>query len=285
MADTSLSSSVDLSRLPAPSIVETLSYETIRADMIADLQARGSWDAIVESDPAVMVLEVAAYREMLIRQSFNDRARRRLLAFATGSDLDHIAAPFGVFRLDGESDSAFLDRILLAPDSYSVAGPEAAYRFHARSASVDVLDASAISPTPGTVLVTILSAVGDGTASPALVAAVTAQLATSREVRPLTDQVSVQSAEVIPFAIRAEVWTYQGPDSPILLALGQKQLATYLASVRRLGLDVTDSGIKAALHVSGVQRVELPGWSDIVCDDTQAAHCTAIDVIHAGYAA
>ena len=44
------------------------------------------------------------------------------------------------------------------------------------------------------------------------------------------------------------------------------------------------SGLYAALTVEGVQRVEIDSpVVSIVCDLTQAAHCTSIDVTHAGY--
>jgi phage-related baseplate assembly protein len=46
--------------------------------------------------------------------------------------------------------------------------------FHARSAHPDVLDASAPSPVPGEVYVTVLSRLGDGTASPEVIDAVAA---------------------------------------------------------------------------------------------------------------
>ena len=72
---------VDLSRLVAPTVVETLDFETIFAAMLADLQARDSaFSALVESDPAYKILEVAAYRELLIRQRVNDAGRAVMLA-------------------------------------------------------------------------------------------------------------------------------------------------------------------------------------------------------------
>lgn len=133
------SSSVDLSRLPPPTIVEQISYETILAGMTADLRARlPDFDATVESDPAVKILQVAAYREMLNRQQFNDRARGVMLAYARGSDLDQLAALVGVQRLvirpadpvtgaaaEMEPDDALRQRAVLAPESFSVAGPAA----------------------------------------------------------------------------------------------------------------------------------------------------------------
>jgi phage-related baseplate assembly protein len=277
------STAVDLSRLPAPAIVEQLSFETILAGMVADLQVRfPGFTALVESDPAFKILEVAAYRELLLRADFNDRARSRLLAYAAGTDLDHVAAPFGVARLTGESDDALRSRVVLAPESYSVAGPADAYVFHARSASPDVADASAGSPSPGEVVVSVLAAAGDGAASAELLALVSAVVISS-PVRPLTDHVTVQSAEILPFAISATVWTLTGPDRDLVLATGRAQLDAYLADSRKLGRDITDSGIKAALHCAGVQRVVLPGWADIVCTPAQAAHCTAITIAHGGF--
>lgn len=60
---------VDLSQLPAPSVVETLDFETILQAMLDDLLARDpDFSALVESDPAYKILEVAAYRELLLRQ-------------------------------------------------------------------------------------------------------------------------------------------------------------------------------------------------------------------------
>ena len=179
---------VDLSRLPAPAVVELLSYEQILAAMLADLRDRDpQFTALTESDPAFKLLQVCAYREMLVRQRCNEAARAVMLAYAIGTDLDHLGALLGVTRLQldpgdpinsipptMESDTEFRRRIQLAPEGFSVAGPEGAYIFHALSADPDVLDASATSPTPGEVVVTVLSRQGDGAPSAPLVAAVEA---------------------------------------------------------------------------------------------------------------
>jgi len=93
-----------------------------------------------------------------------------MLAYALGSDLDHLGALLGVKRrlLDPgdpskqqpalyESDENFRRRITLAPESFSVAGPECAYIYHALGAHADVLDTSVSSPAPGQIQVYILS--------------------------------------------------------------------------------------------------------------------------------
>lgn len=295
MADLATFAAVDLSRLPPPSVVEPLSYEQIYADMLARLKALvQTFDATVESDPAVKLLQVAAYREFLLRARVNDAARAVMPAFAIGADLDQLAALVGIARklIDAgdaargipatwESDDEFRRRLVLAPEGYSVAGPAGAYIFHALSADADVLDASATSPTPGQVLVTVLSRQGDGTAPAALINAVAAYLSADTR-RPLTDLVQVRSATIVPYDIAATVTTYGGPDPAIVLKEARARLDAYVARCHRIGLDVTRSGIFGALHVEGVHNVALARpAADVVVDRTAATWCTGI-VITAG---
>jgi phage-related baseplate assembly protein len=293
------SSGVDLSRLPPPAIVEALTFETILADLIARVQeVMPAFDATVDSDPAVKILQLWAYRELLLRQMVDDAGRQLLTAYATGANLDHLASLVGVERLEldpgdeeqgiaptMESDDDLRQRIVLAAESFSCAGPELAYIFHAKSAHPDVLDASATSPEPGEVLVSLLSRTGDGTAPQATIDAVAAVLTpvTGNRIRPMGDVVTVASAEIVEFAVVATIYTFAGPDRTIVLEAARAKLDAFLAENRRLGRNVNDSSIKAALTVAGVQRVVLPGWADIICDPTQAAWCTDIDITHGGY--
>lgn len=289
---------VDLSRLPSPEVVETLSFQVIFDEMLADLVARETaFTALVPSDPAWRVLEVAAFRETLIRARINDATRRVMVAYAAGADLDHLGALVGASRLvlvpadieDGtdavmESDSDFRRRIVLAPDGFSVAGPEAAYVYHALSADPQVLDATAVSPEPGQVLVTVQSRMGEGEASPDLLAAVVAAL-NPEQVRPLTDQVIVQSADIVHFTSDAELWLFAGPDSNVVLAEAVAGRDTYLAETQKLGRTPTISGFHAAMKVPGVQRVVInQPLADVAVTRQQVAVCTAAELIVAGVA-
>lgn len=322
--------SVDLSRLPSPNVVEVVDFETILGEMLADLRARDpSFDAIVESDPAYKILEVCAYREMLIRERVNSAAKAVMLAYAQGSDLDNLGALMDVARLTldpgdpdrgvpptMESDEDYRRRIQLSPEGFSVAGPEGAYIFHALSADPDVLDASVTSPQPddirsvvldvlgahgaapelvadmnaaldaakwpGEVVVSILSRDGDGTAPQSLIDTVEAKLAAD-DVRPMTDFVRVQSAEIVPYTVDATVYTYAGPDSTVVLKEARASLQRYVDESHRMGRDVTLSGIYAALHIGGVQRVELHApTADVEVGRTQASYCSNITVTYGG---
>ncbi|NJC38330.1 phage-related baseplate assembly protein [Xanthomonas arboricola] len=287
---------VDLSKLQAPDLIEALDFETIFADALAQFRRlMPEFSALTEADPVYKLLQLFAARELLIRQRANDKAQQTMLAFATGTNLDHLGALFGVARLvldpgqpeNGlpptyESDADFRRRIQLAPEGFSVAGPEGAYIYHALSAAADVMDASATSPAPGQVLVTVQSRTGDGTAPQALLDEVAAIL-TNDDVRPLTDNVTVQSAEIVLYAIRGRVYTYAGPDSAVVMREAMRSLLAYLAEAHRIGRDVPESAIKAKLFVDGVQRVELDSpAADIRISRTQAAYCISIDIVHAG---
>lgn len=289
---------IDLSELPAPSIIAQPDFEARRASKIARLiEILPEFSALLESDPAIKLIEADSFDEMILVQNFNDSARSLLIAFASGNNLDNLGALMGVQRLviaDAdiatgaveilESDDEFRERILIAPHSFSVAGPELAYIFHARSASSQVADASATSPAPGQVLVSLLSRDGDGTASPESISQVDAVLSND-DIRPLTDEVTVQSAQVINYNIDADIFLYAGPDSNLIIQTATADLHKYLADNRRIGRDITHAGIIASLKTAAVQNVILKSpAADIVVDPTQVAHAQNIAVNNAGNA-
>lgn len=291
---------VNLSQLQPPDVIEALDFEAIFAAMLADLQARDPvFSALVESDPAYKILEVAAYRELLLRQRINDAAKSVMLALATGADLDQIAANYNVERLvidpgdpvavppvppTYESDADFRNRILLSLEGYTTAGSVGAYQFHALSASGDVKDVAVASPplVPGQVNVAVLSRTGNGAASTPLVNTVYAALSADT-VRPLCDAVVVQSAGIVNYSITAVLTLYPGVGQETALAAAQAAAQAYAADMHRIGRDITRSGLFAALHQPGVQNVSLTAPSaDVVIAWNQAAWCTAISVTVGG---
>lgn len=293
-------SAINLTTLPMPAAVEVLSFEDILADMKAQMIAAApelEAALALESDPLSKLLEVFAYRELLVRAAVNDKVRAVHLATATGSDLDHLAALFGVARLTVvpanptatppvaavlETDTALRLRTQLSLDGFTTAGSRASYEYHARSASGQVADVKVDSPAPGAVRVTVLAADGDGAASPELVATVAAAL-TADDVRPLCDEVTVQSATIVPFAVTAALTVQAGPDSAVVVSAAQAELARYLAETRGVARAIRRSGIYAALHRPGVEFVNLISpAADVLIGATEAAHCTAVTVTIGG---
>lgn len=301
-----MSGTIDLSQLPPPVVVEPLDFETLfaqrKAAFIAmypeDEQEEIARTLELESEPITMLLEENCYRELLLRQRVNEAARAVMLAYSTDNDLDNLAVNFNVERLTiqeeddsvtppieavMESDPDLRTRTQQAFEGLSVAGPTAAYEFWGRSADGRVADISAVSPTPACVTISVLSREGDGTASDDLLSVVAAAL-NDEEVRPVADRVTVQSAEIVPYQIDATLYIYPGPEAEPVRQASEQQLQAYIAAQNRLGRDIRLSAIYAALHVEGVQRVELAQpVADIVLSDYQASHCTEYTITVGGY--
>lgn len=311
-------SAIDLSKVPVPSIIENLDYEAILAAMLADLQARlPAFSALVESDPAYKVLEVAAYRELILRQRVNDAAKAVMLAYSISNDLDNLGALFNVARLvitpanpdaippiDAvlESDASLRKRIQFAMEGLSNAGSSGAYIYHALSASALVKDvavdhvtfhvdaglividddANLVTPEPGMVAVSVLSTVADGVADSDLLNLVTAAVNTE-SVRPLTDRVVVRSAEIVTYSVEAILYFYDGPSSATVLSAAQAAIEATVADRHKIGLDVALSGIYAALHQNGVHHVVLISpVADVVVANYQAGYCSNITLTNGG---
>lgn len=300
-------SPIDLSQLPAPQLVEALDFETILAERKARLislypseeQPTIAARLALESDPMTKLLQESAFRELQLRQRVNDAVRGVMLAYATGTDLDQIGGNFKVERLvldygDAttvpptparyETDEDFRRRIQLSPEGYTTAGSEGSYVFHGLSAAAAVRDVSATSPAPGVVAVYVLSREGNGSASDGLLASVATAL-NSETVRPMTDQVLVHSASITSYTVDAELVMYPGPDANVVREAALAAVTAYTEAQQRIGYDITISGLYAALHQPGVQRVNL--WAptgNLIIGEGEAGYCTAITLTVAGQA-
>lgn len=292
---------IDLSQLPAPNVVEPIDYEVILAERKAffinlhpaDKQEQVAATLELESEPITKLIQENAYRETVFRQRVNEAALGVLLAYAKGADLEQIGARFNVSRLVivpanpsavppvaavMESDDSLRERIQMAMEGLSVAGPRNAYIFHARSADGRVADASATSPSPAVAVVTVQSALGNGSASAELLAIVAAYLS-DEDRRPVADRLTVQSATVIDYTVTAVLHLNTvGPEAEAIRAEAEARLVALVTKRRRLGMSVHRSALDAALHIEGVRKVELTGWVDVVATEAQAPYCTAYSV-------
>lgn len=294
---------IDLSQLPAPNVIEVIDYETILAARKATFvsyypsaeQAAVAAELQFESDPRTKMLQENAYREVLLRQRINEVGVANMLAHATGADLDNLAAFFDVARLmlnpgdpaarppvapTYEADDDLRYRTQMALEGFSTAGPEGAYRFHTLSASADVRDVYVDSPVPGQVRLVVLSRSGDGVPAAELLSAVAHKLQHD-DVRPLTDEVVTDPAEIVPYRVVARLEMQDGPSRAPVLVESRRALERYVYDAKlanpKMGTDVSISALYAALHQPGVKRVVLlEPLVDVVCASDQAAFCTEI---------
>jgi len=292
---------IDLSQLPAPQIVEQIDYELILAERKAYMislwpieeQSEIAARLEMESEPLTKLLEENAYRETIWRQRVNEASIANLLALAKGPDLDQLAGNFNVTRLVVqeakplanppvarlmESDDSLRERAQMSWEGLSTAGPRNSYIFHARGADGRVADATAESPSPAVAVVTVQSLLGDGTASADLLAIVKTYLSDD-DRRPVADRLTIQGAQIVRYQVKAKLYLLtSGPESEPILAAAEQRLLAYVNQRRRLGMEVSESAVHAALHVEGVRKVELENWADIVATKAQAPYCTGVTV-------
>jgi len=293
---------IDLSQLPAPTIIEPLDFEEIfeaRKSRLLELTPQAEREELaatleLESEPLVKFLQESAYRELTLRQQHNERAKSLLLAYATGPELDHIgvtyymtsrlvlqqaqpdATPPVAEVLEGDAD--YLRRILLAHDAFSTAGSRQAYQYFALTSDPRVKDADAVRPLPGVIQVYVLSRADDGEADAELVAAVEAALSADT-VRPLSDTVRVGSATILPFSISATLVLRDGPDADVVIHEAARAAQEYVDQRHALGAVIVRGALEARLYAPGVERVILESpAADLGGDASEAPYCTAVEV-------
>ena len=272
--------SSDLSTLPPPDVLQPVDYEAVLTEMRDDLVeiAPELADVLsVESEPISKLLEIMAYWRIHDRQMVNDAVKSNLLSFARGGDLDQLASFYDVARLTGETDEPFRNRLQTNIRGWSP-GSVDYYRFHALSVDPTIQGAYAASPEPGLIRVAVLFA---GETDETLLTAVRDRL-TNPAVRLLTDRVEVVAAILIPVAVVAKIWLR--PDAPpgVMDAINNGFPELFNKS-RSLGWNLARSWIIAALHISGVKRVELVAPdNDIDVASDQCVELTGFEIVAQG---
>ena len=279
----------DLTQLQPAALIEVIDSEAIlaaqktwilarKAEIRVDRPDLPPLDTLgLETEPLTILLEAFAYRETLLRALVNDKARAVLIAYATGSDLDHLGALFGVVRavlVPGsnppvlESDDRFRRRIQLAPEAFSTVGPRGAYIFFALTLDPAIADAWAYSPRDGQVHVVVAGANGEGV-SDAVLARLVDRFGREDTV-PLTDVITVRRAEMVRYSVVVTASFPRGPDPVLIKGRIEQAVRAYAAERYRIGTDVYTSGLIAAAKVGGVESVTLTApVQDVICSDTQ----------------
>lgn len=283
---------IDLSALPFPQVLEEIDFEVELQECKNELVSRDAeLEAIMdyESEPLVKLLETFAYRLLNKTAQINAKAKALMLAYATGSDLDHLAANRGVYRLTiieanpnvsppieavMESDEALRRRTHLQPEAQS-AGSVGAYQFWGLSAHGHVKDIAVDTPLSGHVDVWVQSHIDE--VAPSNLLEVIDQTLIPEKRRPFTDYVNVKAATPYEWSVNATLVLFPGPDADVVKKSAEDELEKYINMVAALGYDVTRSGIFHALHVAGVQNVTLvTPANDIVLNKSRYGQCSAV---------
>ena len=268
---------VDLSQLPLPDALQIIQFSDIVAELKSRLLLRfpDAEDVIDdELEPLVYLTRNFGAREMQLRLGWNDKVRAVLLPTSTGADLDNVGVAYDVARMlvqeadleasparprIMEDDTRFRRRIQLAPEAFATTGSYEAYLFHTLSADIRVLDAGIYNHAsyfvhPGQVRVAVLPIAGADVVE--VTNAVRARLL-RKDIKPLTDDVTVQAAETLPLNVQAVLYTKVGPGAESVRLAALARLEAYLVTRRRVGSIISYSGIMRALHAPGVETATV----------------------------
>ena len=290
-----VASTLDLSTLAAPAVIKSVDYETILAARLADLVSRAAAVGItidttsLESEPGVILEQTDAYREMLTLSAINDAARSVMLAFATGTDLDHLAAFYDVVRLTitaatsttaavMEGDDSLRLRCQLAPEQLPYAGMTGGgYRALALRVAPSVKDVQTIKSSGGRVAVILLGRDGDGAVSDGVVTTVYSTFQDD-DATQLTDVITVRPAAIVHYAPTITIKILAGPDPATVQAAALTAVQAYATSRHKIGLTVYAQMLESAASVGGVESAACD-ISDVVPGEDGAAYMTGATIV------
>lgn len=156
---------------------------------------------------------------------------------------------------DIESDESYRQRIFLAPETFSVAGPKLAYVYYTKSVSSEIIDVAVVSDEPGVVKIYPLLS-GGTMPGEELLHSINNKLSAS-DVRPLTDKVEVLEPVRKEYNIDLDYYLYEErdaiPDEKV-----QKVVSDYIMWQKSvLGRDINPDKLIADLQALGVKRVVI----------------------------
>ena len=162
---------------------------------------------------------------------------------------------------DKENDENYRERIHIAPESFSVAGPRGAYDFYARSAHNDIVDVAIVGPPdiePGYVRIYPLMNGGEMPSDEILSAVL--ETCNADDIRPLTDCVSVHAPEIVNYSLNVRYWidrskATQSTELQTAIESSAHDWITWQRS--KLGRDINPSELNHKMIAAGAKRTEI----------------------------
>ena len=184
---------------------------------------------------------------------------------------------------DLESDESLAERTYMAPSSYSVAGPEDAYVYWAKTYNPEIGSVKPTSPSPCQVDVYIL--MGDGSIPDQEVIDGLQDYLMSGNIRPMTDLVTVKAPVIKPFSIDITYFINRS-DSAAAATIQQevgKAVAEYITwQTTEIGKDINPSELIKRVVAAGAKRVNVNFPTFLTVSETAIGQCTGQTVNYGG---
>lgn len=187
---------------------------------------------------------------------------------------------------EAESDASLAERIRLAPNSFSVAGPEKAYIYHAKSVSSSVIDVSVTSPTPGEVDVYVL--LSGGVLPQEETLQQISDYLNDSSIRPLTDYVKVLAPKAVNYQIELHYWIGREDSSRAEQIKAEVTAAVEkyrLWQQGKIGRDILPAKLIQYVMQAGASRIDSPTMKPAdfkALESGQVAQCTDVKVVYEG---
>ena len=165
---------------------------------------------------------------------------------------------------DVERDDAYRERISLAPEKFSVAGPKLAYRYHALSAHQNIIDVAVERPKPGIVRVSVLLTDGKIPAVDSTEIALVKKTLNDDEIRPLTDTVDVEPAVAVnqTYSITWYLSDTNLSQQSIIAKNIERAVKEFeFWQSTKLGRDINPDELIHRCKKAGAKRIEITGMS------------------------
>lgn len=184
---------------------------------------------------------------------------------------------------DTESDESYQERIWLAPESYSTAGPRGGYKYWAKTYSSAIGDVVANSDQEaGEVDIAFL--MSDGSIPGEETINALQEFLRNDGIRPMTDKVVVSSPKEVKYSISL---TYYIDRSNATSAVSIQAAVTaavqeYILWQRKIGRDINPSKLVSLIMAAGAKRVDLTAPTYTQVGDAAVALLTGAVVSNYG---
>lgn len=166
---------------------------------------------------------------------------------------------------DWEDDDSYAERIRLSPESYSTAGSEDSYKYHAKSANQLIVDVDISLVSDGTIIITPL--LKNGEIPTQILLEQVLEACSSKKVRPLTDKVMANAPLVDTYNIDLTYYIPSGMPNmaSTIQANVNKAVDEYINWQHgKLGRAIDPDELKSRVKKAGAARIVLGAPLDYV---------------------
>lgn len=160
--------------------------------------------------------------------------------------------------VDIEDDDSMKERVYIAPSSYSVAGPEDAYRYWVKTFNSGISDVLVQSDNPVDVIVEFIMSDGE-LPTTGLIQGLQLYLQ-NKQIRPLTDKVTVKAPDTVDYKldVRYYINTSDLKRADTIKANVTASVEQYIVWQRsKIGRDINPSQLIQMMVSAGAKRVEV----------------------------